>query len=99
MRIAIGVALVVGLGLGACAGDEVDPGNGPVCTMALYDVCNEEHDCMSNMCHNFMGDGFQVCTQACAAGTPCPDQDGQPVTCNSNGICKPPAATDCRVLP
>lgn len=95
MRIAIGVLLL----LAACAGDEVDEGNGPVCSMALYETCLEEHNCASNVCHNFMGDGFQVCTQACDAQNPCPDQDGQPVTCNNNGICKPAAATECRILP
>ena len=56
MRIAILLTLV----LGACAGDEVDPGNGPVCTKALYDKCNQEHDCDSNDCHNFMGEGHYV---------------------------------------
>ena len=85
--------------LGACAGDEVDPGNGPVCTMALYDKCNTEHDCMSNDCHNFAGDGFQVCSTQCSITVPCPDNNGVPVACNMMGICKPAAATDCRILP
>ena len=46
MRISILFAML----LGACAGDEVDEGNGPVCSMALYDKCDSEHDCMSNEC-------------------------------------------------
>jgi len=41
--------------------------------MALYDQCNSEHDCTSNECHNFMGDGFQVCTQSCSAANLCPE--------------------------
>ena len=93
MRIAMMIVLV----LGACAGDEVDEGNGPVCTMALYDKCNSEHDCMSNECQNFMSDGFQVCTQSCSAANPCPDNAGVAVECNAMGFCKPAAATACRV--
>jgi|SRR5665647_2902094 len=93
MRIVILLAVV----LGACAGDEVDPGNGPVCTKALYDKCNQEHDCLSNDCHNFMGEGFQACSQSCSAAVPCPANNGVPVECNAMGICKPAAATDCRV--
>ena len=83
--------------LAACVGDEVDMGNGSVCTKALYDPCNEEHDCDSNQCHLFAGDGIQVCTQGCTATVPCPDQDGVPVACNAMGLCKPDAPTDCRV--
>ena len=93
MRMTIALALI----LGACAGDEVDDGNGPVCTKALYDKCNSEHDCDSNECHNFMGDGFQVCSMSCSATVPCPDNAGVPVTCNTMGYCKPAAATACRV--
>ena len=93
MRMTIALALV----LGACAGDEVDEGNGPVCTKALYDKCNSEHDCDSNECHNFMGDGFQVCSTSCSAVVPCPDNLGVPVACNTMGYCKPAAATQCRV--
>lgn len=93
------IALLLVLGLGACAGDEVDMGNGPVCTHALYDNCLTEHDCMSGMCHYFMGDDFNACTQGCSASNPCPaDPNGQPVPCNNMGICKPTAATACRVL-
>lgn len=93
------IAFLFLLGLGACAGDEVDEGNGPVCSKALYDVCITEHDCMSGLCHNFSGDGFQVCSQTCSAGEPCPDQAGVAATCNGMGICKPVMATDCRILP
>ena len=45
-----------------------------------------------------MGDGFQVCTQQCSATAPCPDNAGVAVPCNGMGVCKPAAATDCRVL-
>lgn len=83
--------------LGACAGDEVDPSND--CTKALYDTCATEHDCTSGNCHFFMGDDFAACTQTCDASTPCPDgPDGQPATCNMNGICKPAAPKECRLV-
>lgn len=94
MRISILFVMVVA----ACAGDEVDPGNGQVCTKALYDECLTEHDCMSNQCHTFSGEGFTVCTQGCTAAVPCPDQAGVAVECNNMGLCKPPAATECRIL-
>ncbi len=95
MRILIMFSIV----LGACAGDEVDQGNGPVCMMVLYDKCQSEHDCTSNQCQNFVADGFQVCTQGCSAALPCPDNNGVAVPCDSMGYCKPAAATECRVLP
>jgi hypothetical protein len=94
MRILLALALVAG-----CAGDSTDPGNKPYCTMALYDNCTTEHDCMSNDCHVFNADNFSACVQPCSAATPCPDQDGVPVACNAMGICKPAAARDCRVMP
>jgi hypothetical protein len=94
MRILLALALVAG-----CAGDETDPGNGPVCTGAVYDNCNSEHDCMSNDCHTFNAEGYNACTQPCSAATPCPDVNGMTGTCNANGICKPAAAPVCRVVP
>lgn len=94
MRISVLFAML----LGACAGTDVDEGNGPVCSKALYDECDTEHDCDSNECRNFMGDGFQVCTTQCSASVPCPDHNGVPVTCNNMGVCKPAAPTECRVL-
>ena len=33
--------------------------------MTIYDKCNTEHDCMSQMCHLFTGSSLQVCTQTC----------------------------------
>lgn len=86
------------LGVGGCAGDAPDPVEGQ-CTRALYDACVTEHDCVTNNCHNFAGEGFQVCTTACDAQNPCPDQDGAAVECNNMGICKPPAATPCTPAP
>jgi hypothetical protein len=94
MRILLTLALVAG-----CAGTDTDPGNGSVCTGALYDNCGSEHDCMSNDCHTFNAEGFNACVQACSAATPCPDQDGVAVPCNAMGICKPAMAKDCRVIP
>jgi hypothetical protein len=79
--------------LSACAGDAPAPTG--KCTKSLYDLCATEHDCDSNFCRNFMGDGFQICTQGCDASTPCPDHNGQPVACNMMGVCKPEAPTEC----
>jgi hypothetical protein len=93
------IPILLVLAVGACAGDEVDMGNGPVCTAALYDACTTEHDCLSNDCHTFAGDGFQACTQPCSAAMPCPAFEGAAVECNTNGICKPPMARACRVVP
>ena len=90
MRILMLLAVV----LGACAGDSPDPTG--KCTRSLYDVCRTEHDCEMNNCHNFMGDGFQVCTIGCNASNPCPpDPMGRAVECNNMGICKPAAPTEC----
>jgi hypothetical protein len=91
-------AILLALGLGACAGDEVDMGNGQVCSKALYDTCETEHDCISNQCINFASDGFQVCAQSCTDTVPCPDFDGVVVACSTDGLCKPPMARDCRVV-
>jgi hypothetical protein len=83
-----------------CAGDSTDTGKGQVCMGALYDDCGSEHDCMTNDCQTYAPEGFNVCTQACTATTPCPDQNGMPVTCDTaRGECKPAGHNDCRVLP
>jgi hypothetical protein len=93
MRILLALLLV-----GACAGDETDPGKGPVCTGALYDNCAQEHDCMSNECRTYP-EGFNLCTQQCSTTVPCPEKDGMPVTCDTAaGLCKI-VPRDCRVLP
>lgn len=89
------ILMLLAVLMGACAGDSPPPTG--KCTKSLYDSCNTEHDCDSNNCHNFMGDGFQVCTQGCDANNPCPDQDGKPVACNMMGVCKPAAPTECTV--
>jgi hypothetical protein len=97
------IPVLIALGLWGCSGDsppaiDADP-NGPKCTQALYDVCATEHDCMSAMCHLFMADGFQVCTQACTVGdnTSCPQPVNGTATCNNMGICKPSAANACHL--
>lgn len=89
MRIPVVLALVVA---SSCAGDS-PPGSGR-CTGAPYDPCNEEHDCDSELCQNFMGDGIQVCTQLCDAANPCPGD----AECNAMGICKPAAPNECNLL-
>ncbi len=95
MRILAVLALLAG-----CAGDETDAGKGAVCTGALYDNCNSEHDCMSNDCRTYAVEGFNVCTQPCSATMACPAHEGAAVTCDTAaGVCKPAAPTTCRVLP
>lgn len=93
MRLAITLAFI----LGACSGDEVDEGKGLVCSMALYEKCGDEHDCESGLCKFFAGDNITVCSQACSADNPCPELNGAAVECNGQGICKPPAAIECRI--
>jgi hypothetical protein len=88
--------------LAACGGDVNPPvadapDNAPACTGAVYDNCNVNADCDSANCKLFEGDGFQVCTQACDASNPCPnDGDGTPGSCNNKGICKPAQHTVCK---
>ena len=85
------ILIVVLIAVAGCAGDAPPPSG--KCTGATYDPCNAEHDCTSNLCQNFMGDGFQVCTQACDAVNVCPGAG----TCNEMGICKPAAPTECTI--
>jgi hypothetical protein len=95
MRILITAALA-GAALAACAGDPPSDGNPSICSGRTFDTCLEEHDCMSGVCQNFMGDGFQVCVQGCDANTPCPnDTTGAPAECNAMGICKPAMPNEC----
>jgi hypothetical protein len=76
----------------ACSGDAPPPSG--KCTGAAYDPCNEEHECDSQLCQNFIDDGFQVCSQACDAATPCPDD----APCDDlTGMCKPAAPNDCEL--
>ncbi len=73
------------------------PENAPACTGATYDNCSVNGDCTSMNCHLFEQNGFEVCTQACDAGNPCPDDgEGNPGSCNNKGICKPIQNTVCR---
>jgi hypothetical protein len=91
------LAFVVVAILAACSGDQ-PPDQQNACTGAAFDLCNTEHDCTSANCHLFMSDGFQVCTQACDATTPCPnDATGAPAECNAMSICKPAMANDCHL--
>jgi hypothetical protein len=91
--------LLAALLVGACAGDTPDPVD-RACSGNLYDRCLQEHDCMAaNMdCHNFMAEGFQVCSKPCTPGDDAScgtTLDGRAATCNMTGVCKPPAANDC----
>ena len=95
------LALMLGLtSLGACGGDDdnstPDAPSGPACTGAVYDTCSGNGQCTSQNCHLFMADGIQVCTPACSANMPCPnDSAGAAVACNGMGICKPSVANNC----
>jgi hypothetical protein len=96
MRMSIAMLLV--LLAGACTGDA--PASHRTCAGNLYDACLQEHDCMSENCHNFMAEGFQVCSTTCTPGndTPCMTTlDGKKATCGASGICTPPAPNDCQL--
>ena len=72
-----------------------DAAAGRTCTGAAYDPCNDASQCTSGNCKLFMSAGLMVCTQACSAQNPCPQQNGADVPCNNMGICRPAAATTC----
>ncbi|HEU0037221.1 MAG TPA: hypothetical protein VFQ53_41710 [Kofleriaceae bacterium] len=96
-------AMSISLVLAACGGGgdspplpDADP-NAPLCTGVVYDNCTSNAQCMSNNCHLFEQDAFQVCTQGCDANNPCPvDASGTVGTCNNRGICKPTRNNACR---
>ena len=92
-------ALSLGLLLlsGACAGDSPDPVVRK-CTKSLYELCITEHDCTSNNCLNFANDGYKICTVGCDASNPCPDLNGEAVSCTAN-VCKPAEPVECEVVP
>ena len=75
--------------------DQIDAPAAVLCTGAIYDPCTTAAQCMSMNCHNYSGNGFQVCTQTCSSSNPCPMQDGVAVACNGMGNCKPPLPTAC----
>ena len=88
--------------LAACSGDkpaDVDahPG-GPLCAKATYDLCATEHDCTNGVCRYYTPEDYQICTQACGAGMPCPnDKNGAEGVCDM-GVCKPAAGPNmCRL--
>ncbi len=86
--------LAITIALAACSGDEPPPAQN-TCTGAAYDLCNDEHDCTSMNCRPF--GTIQVCTQVCAADTPCPDDAaGNAVPC-TGGLCQPTTANDCKL--
>jgi len=92
MRMSIATLLV----LAACTGDA--PSSDRTCAGNLYDACQQEHDCMSGNCHNFITESFQVCSTACTPGNnqPC-TPDGQNATCGSSGYCTPAAPNSCKL--
>src|SRR5256885_16532781 len=94
-------SLVLVVALAACSGDKPpSPDAGPpACTKALYDKCNDEHDCMSGNCQPFMMGAFNACTQTCTqGGAACPaDSSGAPAMCTAMGFCKPAAANVCHL--
>jgi len=85
--------------MGACAGDSPSSA-GRTCAGNLYDLCLQEHDCMAlNMdCHNFVTEGFQVCSKSCTVGNDAPcgmTFDGRKATCSASGTCTPPGPNEC----
>ena len=86
-----------GSGSGSATATPDAGSSGPACTGAAYDPCTDPAQCMSGKCQLFSQSGFQVCTQTCTPGdsTTCPQQNGQPATCNNMAICKPAAANNC----
>lgn len=94
----LALALALASALAACAGGSPDPVVRR-CTRAIYELCITEHDCTSQNCVNFMGEGYQICTQGCDAANPCPDLGSTPATCNSMNICQPPEPVECEVVP
>ena len=96
------VRLVVILTLAACGSSEhttqIDAPSGPPCTGAVYDSCTTNAQCGSMNCHDYMGNMLHVCTQACSASAPCPnDSTGAAVACNMMGNCKPSVANNCHL--
>ena len=94
--------IVFALALGACGDDggsaPIDSGgSGSACTNALYDPCTDNAQCTSNNCRSFNmpSPGIQICTQACDANNPCPQQNGATVQCTNAGVCRPSAANNC----
>ncbi len=90
----------MGEGSGSGSGSNMDMpvgGAAVACTNAAYDPCTTAADCTSGNCQLFQQAGIQVCTQTCTPGdaTTCPQQNGQPVQCNTMGICRPDAANTC----
>ena len=86
----------------ACGGSDdtvapqSDAASGPLCTGAVYDTCTTNDQCSSQNCHLYNANGLQICTQACSATVPCPnDASGAAVACNMMGNCKPAVANNC----
>lgn len=77
----------------------IDAPAGNACTGAVYDPCTVGGGgvaCGSGLtCKSFNGAGFSVCTPACSASAPCPNQGSTAITCNNMGSCKPPAPNSC----
>ena len=97
------VALAFLFVVAACGADDGDTqtmadaaGSAAACTGAVYDICVDNADCMSQNCHFYGTSNITVCTQACDADNPCPnDSVGNPVACNMKGNCKPTVANNC----
>ena len=89
--------LVVAALLLACTGSNPPvPDGGFKCTGVAYDPCNDEHNCQSAQCDPFADKSIQVCTTACSASMPCPnDSTGAAGTCTAAGVCEPAKANAC----
>ena len=107
LRLVIAIVMVIGCSSSSsktpdAGSTKMDAAAGNTCTGLVYDSCNPSaSNCMSGLqCKNYPmpQPGFNVCipTTACSASNPCPMQNGQAVTCNNMGLCKPNGAnTDC----
>jgi hypothetical protein len=100
--------LALWLALAACSSSKttspdskaIDAPAGAACTGKVYDPCTTvsttSTECMSANCHFYNMSNLTVCTQACSAANPCPnDSAGTPGVCNAMGICKPSVANSC----
>ena len=94
--------------MAACGGDDaaVPDASGvdastTLCTGEAYDSCQDTTswtDCLDGMeCRVFGTAGITICTPTCDVNNPCPDQDGQPITCNMMGKCRGTAANACEL--
>ena len=76
-----------------------DGGSGSnTCMGELYDPCTMPSQCKSGICKDYIGSGFQVCTEVCTmrGSNSCPpDSTGSAGYCNNMELCKPTKPNAC----